>query len=171
MNQKQGGQSAVWIQARISPNQGWNITCLGPDLLKLQDDLAWELAGGGIGWITHTQTISFGHTLYNWTPYPVIPLTFILEISSTAAAGWAFYADPAGQMPLADSIRVDNVLEFWVFGQPPSDIPDGPYDLVVTARTEDALPASQQVADLLWVGEWVAPPSSHYRVFLPVVRK
>jgi len=66
---------------------------------------------------------------------------------------------------------VDDTLEFWVFGQAPAGAADGSYNLFVTARTEDALPASQQAANLLWVGDWVAPPPGPFphRVYLPLV--
>jgi len=161
-------------RASATSYQGWGITCLGPDSLTLRDGPGdWELAGEGIGWVTATQTISFAHTLYNWTLYPHPPLTFTLEATSTLPAGWAFYADPAGQTPLVGPVRVDDYLEFWVFGQAPADAADGPYELFVTARTGDALPADQQATDLMWVGDWVAPPPSPFlhRVYLPLVQK
>ena len=154
--------------------QGWGITCLGPRYLTLRDDLGsnWKLTGESSAWLTPTQVISFSHTLYNWMPYPQ-PLTFTLEATSTLPAGWAFYADPAGQTPLAGPVQVDNQLEFWVFGQAPADAADGPYELFVTARTSDTLPADQQATDLMWVGDWVAPPPSPFmhRVYLPLVQK
>ncbi|MBU0491934.1 MAG: hypothetical protein KKA73_08890 [Chloroflexi bacterium] len=152
--------------------QGWGITCLGPHYLTLRDGPDdWELAGQGMGWVTPTQTISFSHTIYNWTPYPHPPLTFTLEATSTLPAGWAFYADEQGQTPLVSPIRVDDVLEFWVFGQAPAGTAAGAYNLFVTARTDDALPAWQQAADLLWVGDWVAPPLPPWwhRLYLPLV--
>jgi hypothetical protein len=158
----------------ITSYQGWGITCLGPDFLTLRDGPgSWELAGQGINWLTATQTISFAHTLYNWTLYPHPPLTFTLETSSTLPAGWTFYADPAGQTPLAIPIRVDDYLEFWVFGQAPAGAADGPYELFVTAHTEDAPPSWQTAADLLWLGDWVTPPplSFEHRVYLPLVVK
>lgn len=158
----------------VNSYQGWGITCLGPDFLTLRDGPDnWELTGEGTRWLTATQTISFAHTLYNWMFYPIPPLTFTLETSSTLDAGWAFYADPAGQTPLANLVRVDNYLEFWVFGQGPVGVADGPYELFVTARTEDAPPASQTAADLLWLGDWVAPPPAafEHRVYLPLVVK
>jgi len=154
--------------------QGWGITCLGPHYMTLQDGLGnWELTGQGFGWLTPTQTISFSHTLYNWTPYPPTPLTFTLAASSTLPAGWAFYADPQGQTPLTGPIRVDDVLEFWAFGQTPAGAAPGAYELFITARTADTTPASQQATDLLWVGDWVAPPLPPWwrKLYLPLVLK
>jgi len=154
--------------------QGWGITCLGPHYLTLRDGPDdWELAGMGGAWITPTQVISFPHTLYNWTLTPPRPLTFTLEASSTLAAGWSFYADPQGQTPLAGPIRVDDVLEFWVFGQAPAGAAPGAYELFVIARTADITPASQQATDLLWVGDWVAPPLPPWwhKLYLPLVLK
>jgi hypothetical protein len=155
----------------VTSYQGWNTTCLGPHYLTLRDGPGdWELAGMANAWITPTQTISFPHTLYNWTVTPPLPLTFTLEATSTLPAGWAFYADPQGQTPLVGPVRVDDVLEFWVFGQAPAGAADGPYNLFVTARTGETLPASQQAADLLWVGDWVAPPLPfQHRAYLPLV--
>jgi hypothetical protein len=53
---------------------------------------------------------------------------------------------------------VGGVREFWLFGQVPPDAADGAYTLDVIARTDDALPAWQQVSNLMWVGDWVALP-------------
>jgi hypothetical protein len=162
------------LGAEVTSYQGWGITCLGPHYLTLSYGLGdWSLSGQGGRWITATQTISFAHRIHNTTfPLPRRPLTFTLVTSSTLDAGWAFYADPQGQTPLADPIRVDGTtLDFWVFGQAPVGATDGAYALFVTARTDDAPPASRQATDLLWVGDWVTPPGPPpwYRLYLPLI--
>ncbi|MBU0492142.1 MAG: hypothetical protein KKA73_23125 [Chloroflexi bacterium] len=160
------------VSADATSYQGWNITCLGPHYLTLRDGPDnWELAGQVGAWITPTQVISFPHTIYNWTFTPPMPLTFTMEASCTLDAGWAFYADKQGQTPLAGPIRVDDYLDFWVFGQTPADAAPGAYELFITARTDDTAPAWQQTTDLMWVGNWVAPPlpSWWHRLCLPLV--
>ena len=63
--------------------------------------------------------------------------------------------------------------DFWLFGQVPTDAADGPYSIIITARTDDAPPALQQASDLMWAGDWVAPPPGPFwfRIYLPVVVK
>ena len=158
----------------VTSYQGWDITCVGPHYLTLHDGRPdWELAGQGGAWITPTQTISFTHKIYNRTR-PRTSLIVNLELSSTLDAGWAVYADEQGQTPVTGPFRVDDsVRYFWLFGQVPADAADGPYSLIVTARTDDAPPALQQASDLMWVGDWVSPPPGPFwfRIYLPVVVK
>lgn len=63
---------------------------------------------------------------------------------------------------------MDDYLDLWVFGQAPAGATDGPYEVFVTAHTGDALPGTQQLVDLMWVGAWAPPPPSQLgqRVYL-----
>lgn len=175
------GQQSPFQASRVLGNdvvtsyQGWGITCLGPQYLTLQPDGGeWELTGHGGAWITPTQTISFTHMIHNRTH--TRPITFTLEISSTLEAGWAVYADEQGQTPVTGPFVVDasggGVRHFWLFGQVPADTAADPHSIIITARTDDAPPTLQQVSDLMWAGDWVAPPGPFwFRIYLPRVVK
>jgi hypothetical protein len=158
-------------QAGIS-YQGWGITCVGPHYLTLLDWPDWELTDQSGAWITPTQSVTFTHRIYKST---FKPLSFTLEVSSTLDAGWVIYDGQVGQTPVPDPLRVDSGAThyFRVVGQAPVGTADGSYTLFVTARTDDTLPALRRVSDLMWVGNWVAPPggTQSFSIYLPLVVK
>ena len=164
--QQPPSQASQALGVDVTSYQGWGITAVGPHYVTLWGGLSdWELAGQGGAWITPTETVSFTHKIYNWE---FVPLTFTLEATSTLGVGWVIY-DKDGQTVTGPfPVDAGQVPHFHIVGQVPADATAGTYNLFVTARTADASPASQQVTDLMWVGDWVEPPP-RYRLYLPLV--
>ena len=61
----------------VTPYQGWGITCLGPQPLRLVEDQASDasppfvLYGMNTALLMPTQTIAFSHSIHNWGNDPV----------------------------------------------------------------------------------------------------
>ncbi len=54
----------------------------------------------------------------------------------------------------------------------PAEIEPGPGTLIITATDVPSSALSAWTSDLLWVGDWVAPPPApwiQHRVYLPLV--
>jgi hypothetical protein len=162
---------ATLLGADAASYQGWGITCLGPHSFYLESHVRpLELYGMHTAWVTPTQTISLPHSIVNWT---AAPITVNLAHSSSLGLPWGFYAGTADapDVPLAPIAGPFEVKTFgpappryiWAMATVPAGAPSGAETLVITA-TDVASPAlTVWTSDLLWVGDWVAPPPLGYR--------
>jgi hypothetical protein len=159
--------------------QGWGITCVGPHPLYLESYVRpLELYGVHRAWITPTQTISFSHSIVNWT---LTPLTVVLTHSSTLGLPWGFYsgtvdAPDVPLVPITGPFQVkpfgpNPPYNFWAITTVPADVPAGAETLVITATDVISPTRVAWTSDLAWVGDWVAPPGPPlwYRLYLPLV--
>lgn len=168
--------------AGVTSYQGWGVTCLGPHPLRLAEEAPpLELRGTHAAWITPTQTISLGHSLWNWSGDPV---TVTLAHSSTLGLPWGIYAGTHTKpytplTPIAGPIRLEDrpfpgwIRYFWLIADVPSEAPSGAETLTISA-TDVSSPANHATNwDLLWVGDWVEPPPYEgelgFRLYLPLV--
>ncbi len=163
--------------AGLASSQDWGITCLGPQPISLEDVPRIELAGTHTAWITPTQTITFYHYIRNWTG---ITRTVTITHTSTPTLPWqlytAFEADPNTLVPLTDTIDLPasfwKIRPLWAQATVPENTPAGAATLVITATDVTSPTLSTWTSDLVWVGEWVAPPPppwERYKVYLPLV--
>ena len=175
--------AALGAVAGVTSYQGWGITCLGPDALYLESGATtppFTLGWTHTALITPTETISLSHYLYN---SGAVPVTVTLAYSSTPGLPWGVYSgtQEAPDLPLAPiigPIRLEDtwpesVRYFWMIATVPDGTPSGAGTLVITATdvTSPAITASTR--DLLWVGDWVAPPGPPlwYRLYLPLMSR
>lgn len=161
--------------------QGWGITCQGPHYLSLSQYVSpLEIYGMYTEWITPTHTISFSHSLVNWTGST---MTVTVDFSSTMNLPWGVYygSEDEPDDPLAPITGPFQVKPFgpnpfrtiWLIADVPAGTPSGMETLIITA-TDVISPAHKSwTSNLLWVGDWVAPPSEtptmKYWVYLPLV--
>ncbi len=156
-------------------NQG--ITCLGPEAIQLTSSLVWKLAGAGTDIVTPTQSIQFHHYLVNRSGGT---LSFNLTTESDLGVTWRIYGGTAEvpnlSQPITSPVAVadDEFKHFWLISDPLSaDTAHGPYSLRLTAALVSSPLDLQWTGDMIWVGDWVAPPSepTMHRIYLPVVFK
>jgi hypothetical protein len=167
------------LGAQVTSYQGWGITCLGPQPLTLQPEFeGWKLGGSTTAWLTPTLPITLNHYLINWTG---APLTFTLDYSAPLAVDWRLYGGtweaPDLNDPLTPPIRVDadGEQQLWFISDPlPGDTADGPCTFILTATNVTSPTDFHWASDLLWVGDWIAPPPApwqRYQIYLPLVVK
>lgn len=173
----EGQTSPTSLRALLS--QDWGITCVGPQPVSLEEGPRIELAGTHTAWITPTQTITFYHYLRNWTGTGVTR-TVAVSHTSTPSLPWrlytAFESAPTTLVPITDTVEVPasffKIRPLWAIVTVPENTPAGAATLVITATDVASPTLSTWTSDLLWVGEWVAPPPppwERYKVYLPLV--
>jgi len=130
------------------------------------------------GWVTPTQTISFPHTVANHTGAPI---TVTLSHSSTLGLPWGFYSGTVSApdlplTPITGPVRLNSSYPgrwryFWLIATVPAGAPSGAETLVITATDVASPTRSAWTSDLVWVGDWVAPPPPPrwYQLYLPLV--
>ncbi len=145
-------------QAGVRDYRDWGITCAGPLPLQMIDDPGWSnwyLVGASAQAITPTWPITLSHTIEGGVPSP--PQLIDLAFSSNLAAGWR-WSD--GAQFITPPISYDGAIPqtIYLVGQAPADAPAGMYSTQITASLRSQ-PADRRLAtDLIWVGDWVAPP-------------
>ncbi len=167
------------LDAGTASYQGWGITCLGPQPVYLESHVRpLELHSAYTSWVTPTQTISFSHSIWNWSS---APLTVSLAYSSALGLPWGFYSGTTSApdlplVPITGPVLVQPFgwyppRYFWAIATVPADTPDGAETLIITATDVNSPTNSAWTPDLLWVGDWVAPPlpPPWYRLYLPLV--
>jgi hypothetical protein len=161
--------------------QGWDITCIGPQPLRLYDwdfpeqaAVPLEFHNTNFALITATQTISAEHVLW---PLGTDPVTVTLEYSSTLGLPWAAYADENGDIPITGPFVVEKVIppnpqtRLWMIAEVPAGV-NGIETLVITATTVTSPTQSVWTSDHVWVGDWIAPPSfDDYSIYLPLTQR
>lgn len=165
------------FQAGLASFQDSGVTCLGPQPIFLEDVPRIELAGTHTAWITPTQTITFYHYIRNWTG---VKRTVTVTHTSTPTLPWqlytAFESDPTTLVPITDTIELPasfwKIRPLWAKVTVPENAPAGAATLIITATDVTSPTLSTWTSDLVWVGEWVAPPPppwQRYKVYLPLV--
>ncbi len=174
---------ALWgapgATADAASYQGWGITCLGPHFLRLEAMPPLELDGMHTAWITPTQTISLHHRVWNWS---WAPLTVTLAHSSALGLPWGIYSGTADApavplTPITGPFQLgayypNQIRHFWLIATVPAGTPVGAETLVITATDVTSPTRSARTSDLLWIGDWVAPPPppwQRHRLYLPLV--
>ncbi|HSJ57365.1 MAG TPA: hypothetical protein VLC95_09305, partial [Anaerolineae bacterium] len=92
--------------------------------------------------------------------------------------GWGFYEGSASALdldaPISQPFSVSGLAYFWlVSAAVPTTTADGPYSIVLSATAVMTPADARWASDLIWVGDWVAPPlpTTRYRTYLPIVAK
>jgi hypothetical protein len=162
--------------ADVTSYQGWGITCVGPQAAPLLHEHAWHLGGASSAWVTPTMTITFHHHI-ELDPSSD-PMTFTLDYTDTLGVGWSIYggdwAGPDTGDPITPAVAVPSGgwQHLWMISDPvPGDTAAGAYTLVITATSVVSPTDSLWAVDAIWVGDWVAPPTTGYDryVYLPLV--
>ena len=150
--------------------QGWGITCMGPHPLRLRGgdapDPAFVLYGMHTANISPPQTISFSHAIKNLGSDPV---AVTLDYTSSLGVPWGIYSGTEDGpdlplVPITGSFTLSPELEwpantrhFWMIAEVPTGA-QGAETLLITATDVTSPALSTWTSDLLWVGDWVAPP-------------
>ena len=155
--------------ASLTSYQGWGITCLGPQPLKLQEPTVApiSLILSATGWVTYTQAISLWHRVSNNT---MSPLTVTLAHTSSLGLTWGIYSGTKQRpdiplVPITGPIQLAPVMSypqnqrnFWLIANVPAGAEAGADTVYITATAALSPTFSTWVTDLVWVGDWVAPP-------------
>ncbi len=167
----------------FGPYQGQSVTCLGAHPLRLRDfgtpNPPFVLYGEATGSITPTQTISFHHTIRNLSDQAI---TVTLSISSSASLPWALFEGTQSgptepRTPLEMPITLENEFgfpnnerHFWLIAEMPAATESGPETVRVTAHNSENPAQTTWTSDLVWVGDWVAPPPK-YKLYFPLIAR
>jgi len=170
------GQNPPLATSRAAFYQAEGITCLGPEIADLDDTSSWVMSGASTQIVTPTQVISLPH--YFYVPSSLGTMAFSLSVTSTLDTGWGYYHGdwngPDLESPLTQPFLASNLTYFWLVSAPiPTTTTPGPYSVVLSATAAMAPSDVRWASDLLWVGNWVAPPlpETWYRVYVPLVTK
>lgn len=166
--------------------QSWNRTCLGPQPLRLVD---WDapvdnmsppfvLEGMNTAHVSPTQTISLSHYISNEGFESV---TVTLDYSSTLGLPWGIYSGTEEgpdfplieiSQPLTLGAWSASTRYLWMIAEVPTGT-QGAETLVLTATDVTSPTQFAWASDLVWIGEWIAPPPSPFeqshRIYLPLV--
>jgi len=155
-------------------HQGWGITCVGPQLLRIADENAGNpsffLAGMGAATVSATERVTFSHTAAKLTSGSV---NVTLAATSTLGGSWTFYTDANPPIPIVAPIPLNGsssttwYKEFLVAGVIPAGAQAGAHTLYLTATDAANATRKTQATDMLWVGDWKAP--GPHKVYFPVV--
>ncbi len=165
--------------AGLTSYQDWGITCLGPQPISLEDVPRIDIEGTRTAWITPTQTITFYHPIRNWTG---ITRTVTVTHASMPTLPWQLYtaleSDPTTLVPITDTLALPasfwKIRPLWAKVTVPESAPAGAVTLVITATDVTSPTLSTWTSDLVWVGEWVAPPPppwERHKVYLPLMKR
>jgi hypothetical protein len=173
---------ASWLldgDLSVTSYQGWGITCLGPHPFRLLDwalpdpSPPFELHGSNFARIQPSQAVSLSHRLRN---LGVDPVTVNLEYASEAGLTWEIYSgtEDGPDMPLTGPLMLPDPERYiWLVTTVPGGAASGPETVVVTATDTTAPAQSSWTSNLLWIGDWVAPPpqpwTPRYEIYLPVI--
>jgi hypothetical protein len=165
--------------AGIDSLQIEGITCIGPHPHPLNDSQSWIMEGSSTDVVSPGESLAFHHFLILDSGEAVdINLTY----SSTLDIEWKYYQDdgsyaPDLTKPITLPINLTGFADFWIVCDPvPVNAPAGPHSLTITATDNDS--GSMVTSNLIWVGDWVAPPTpkpiepppvDKYYLYLPLV--
>ncbi len=149
--------------------RGEGITCAGPLLLQLNNPNTWELGSVSTQHVTPTQTISLHHYLHasSW-------MQATLQVTSTLDVDWGLYEGsydaPNLDRPIAGPVSFGTKDVWAVSGPVPEGADPGAYTITVRA-TKSGSTDERVATDLVWVGDWVAPPAGAAVVHLPLLQR
>ncbi|MBN1315590.1 MAG: hypothetical protein JXA42_08990 [Anaerolineales bacterium] len=152
-------------------NQGWNITCLGPQPLRLQDlsnpEPPFKLSNTATSIISPTDRITVGHRINN-LPFAGETIEISLTLNSKLDIPWGIYSGTVDgpELPLtimnepfelqSASFPPFHQRYFWLI----ADIPEGKQGaetVIITATRTTQPDQTTWTSDLFWVGEWTPP--------------
>jgi hypothetical protein len=139
------------------------ITCFGPQDVPIGGGPNWNVMGAGSRAAMPPASLRFLHAVSNRTG---VERDFNLSCQSDLAVTWRMYggtstAPDLGQ-PLTNTVRLtDKQVKFiWLISDPlPTDTRPGSYSLRFAAALASAPTESRWASDIIWVGDWVPPPT------------
>jgi hypothetical protein len=139
------------------------ITCFGPQDVPIEGGPNWNVMGAGSRAAMPPASVRFLHAVSNHTG---VERDFNVSYQSDLAVTWRMYggtstAPDLGQA-LTSTVRLtDNQYKFiWLISDPlPAETRPGSYSLRFIAALASAPTASRWASDIIWVGDWVPPPS------------
>ena len=139
------------------------ITCFGPQDVPIGGGPNWSVMGAGSRTAMPPESLRFLHGVSNRTG---VVQDFNLSYQSDLNVTWRMYggtstAPNLGQ-PIASPLRLgDKLTQFvWLISDPlPAGTRPGSYSLRFSAALASAPTASRWASDIIWVGDWVPPPT------------
>ena len=139
------------------------ITCFGPQDVPIGGGPNWSVMGAGSLTAMPPASLRFLHGVSNRTG---VEQDFNLSYQSDLDVTWRMYggtssAPNLGQ-PIASPLRLgDKLTKFiWLISDPlPAGTRPGSYSLRFAAALAAAPTASRWASDIIWVGDWVPPPT------------
>jgi hypothetical protein len=144
------------------------ITCFGPQDVPIGTGPNWNVMGAGSLTAMPPASLRFHHAVSNHTG---VARDFNLSYQSDLSVSWRMYggtstAPNLGQ-PLANTVRLtDNQVKFiWLISDPlPTNTRPGSYSVRFIAALASEPAATRWASDIIWVGDWVPPPTPHAAV-------
>ena len=139
------------------------ITCFGPQDVPIGTGPNWNVMGAGSLTAMPPASLRFLHAVTNRTG---VERDFNLSYQSDLGVTWRMYggtssAPNLGQ-PIASPLRLgDKLTKFiWLISDPlPTSTRPGSYSLRFVAALASAPTATRWASDIIWVGDWVPPPT------------
>jgi len=139
------------------------ITCFGPQTVSIGGGPSWNVMGTTSLIAMPPESLRLYHAVSNRTG---VERDFNLSYESDLAVTWRLYRGtstaPNMSQPLGNTVRLtDKQVQFiWLISDPlPTDTPPGSYSLRFAAALASAPAEARWASDIIWVGEWVAPPT------------
>ena len=139
------------------------ITCFGPQDVPIGTGPNWNVMGTGSRTAMPPASLRFHHAVSNRTG---VERDFNLSYQSDLAVIWRMYGGtsttPDLKQPLTTTVRLtDKQVKFiWLISDPlPASTRPGSYSLRFVAALASAPAETRWASDIIWVGDWVPPPT------------
>jgi hypothetical protein len=162
--------------AMVSQTQSDGVTCFGPWPQRLVDEIGGVdpeldppllLGGAGVNQIDPPAQAKFHHTVEVSGAQAVE-----LATESERGFGWGLYRgtwdQPNLSQPVTGSLTVQGQAHVWLVADIPANAADGIERVRLSAGLASDPSNRVTVADVLWVGDWVAPTAEEPSYWIPV---
>jgi hypothetical protein len=151
------------VQAGSAEASADGITCFGPQAVSIGTGPNWNVMVASSLIAMPPESLRLHHAVSNRTG---VERDFNLAYESDLAVNWRMYGgtstSPNMGEPLGNTVRLaDKQVKFiWLISDPlATDTRSGSYSLRFAAALASAPTESRWASDIIWVGEWVAPPT------------
>ncbi len=159
--------------------QTGGITCLGPQNQSLVPFLTpntVDLGNPAIAWnIQPPKEVRIRH-IAQVNSVGLMSLNFSIN-SQINSMNWTLYEGddkaPNFSRPIPSPYLTKGFVFIWLVGTVPAGTASGPYNVKVTATKADEPTVNGSATDIIWVGDWVPPPTAltGNLLYLPLLQK
>lgn len=102
------------------------------------------------------------------------PLGIYVQFGATLALIYqGSYTEPTLSKPILSPYYTKGFESIWLVGTVPAGTVSGPYNVTITAAKADDPSVTGSATNIIWVGDWVPPPTAltGNSLFLPLLQK